>query len=252
MAQGYVSPVRLSAGEMPSGMSVSAFKTDEYEIPAWRGGTGDNVFLLVHGYGGNQGYWNELATELLPYGEVVVIATMGQTVSPIEDVGFGKGEAAEVLAVARDLKRDGKRVHVVGVSMGGAAAWLAAGAAPELFASVTTEAAFAQLDWASSDFLSVSIPGGATLFRPIVLIAERRKGVNGSEIRPVDGAAQYGGPSLILHSQGDRMFGARHAEALARAAGVEVTWFDGLSHAAISQTEAHRVAELIREVGNVE
>ncbi len=252
MAKGYVSPVRLSAGERLPGVREVAFETDGYEIPAWRGGEGDDVFLLVHGYGGRQSYWNELATELMPHGEVVVIATMGQTVSPVGEVGFGDGEAGEIITVAKALREEGKRVHVVGVSMGGAAAWLAAGREPELFTSVTTEAAFARLDWGSDDFLSVSVPGGARLFRPIVLLAERKKGVNGAEIRPADAAKKFGGPALILHSRGDGMFGARHAEALAEAAGVEVTWFEGWKHAEIFQNEAERVAVMIREVGGVE
>lgn len=252
MAKGYVSPVRLNAGERLAGVREVAFETDGYEIPAWRGGAGDDVFLLVHGYGGRQSYWNELATELMPHGEVVAIATMGQTVSPVGEVGFGKGEAGEVLAVARALRAEGKRVHVVGVSMGGAAAWLAAGEEPGLFSSVTTEAAFARLDWGSDDFLSVSVPGGARFFRPIVLLAERKKGVIGAEIRPMDAAKKYEGPALILHSRGDGMFGARHAEALAKAAGVEVTWFEGWKHAEIFQNEAKKVAQLIRRVGSVE
>ncbi|ARU39867.1 hypothetical protein CCB80_01440 [Armatimonadetes bacterium Uphvl-Ar1] len=252
MAKGYVSPVRLNAGERLAGVREVAFETDGYEIPAWRGGEGDDVFLLVHGYGGRQGYWNELATELMPHGEVVAIATMGQTVSPVGEVGFGAGEAGEVLAVARALRAEGKRVHVVGVSMGGAAAWLAAGEEPELFSSVTTEAAFARLDWGSDDFLSVSVPGGARFFRPIVLLAEKKKGVNGAEIRPVDAAKKYEGPALILHSRGDGMFGERHAEALANAAGVEITWFEGWKHAEIFQNEARKVGEMIREVGGVE
>lgn len=248
MAMAYVSPVRLKPGERLLGFSETSFEGVGYKIPAWRGGSGDDVFLLTHGYGGNQGYWNPLARELVQFGEVVVIATMGQTVSPVKQVGFGVGEAEEILCVARSLVKEGKRVHVVGVSMGGAASWIAAGTAPDVFSSVTTEAAFARLDWASDDFLSVSIPGGAKLFRPIVLIAQRRKGLEPAEVLPAEFATRWVGPSLIFHSHDDGMFGARHPEALAKATGKEIQWFENLKHTEIFRDRAPEVSRVIKEM----
>jgi pimeloyl-ACP methyl ester carboxylesterase len=253
MAVAYVSPVRLRPGERLPGISEVVFPGGEYDIPAWRGGTGDNVFVLVHGYGGNQGYWNPMVERLLQYGEVVVLATMGQTVSPAKQVGFGEGEAGEVLAVARALKAEGKRVHLVGVSMGGAASWIAAGSEPDLISSVTTESAFARLDWAGDDFLSVSIPAGAKVFRPIILIAQKKKGVVSADVRPADYAAKWSGPSLIFHSRDDGMFGERHPEALAAATGRGIEWYEGLKHTEICRDMAPEVSEKIwHMVNNVE
>ncbi|MFM9874174.1 MAG: alpha/beta fold hydrolase [Fimbriimonadaceae bacterium] len=253
MALAYVSPVRLKPGERLPGFVEVGFLGNGYVIPAWRGGSGEDVFVLVHGFGGTQGYWNPLAAELVSQGEVVILATMGQTVSPIKQVGFGEGESGEVLVVVRALKAEGKRVHLVGVSMGGAASWIAAGLAPELISTVTTEAAFARLDWAGDDFLSVSIPGGARVFRPIVLIAQKRRGVVSSEVRPAESASRWQGPSLIFHSRDDGMFGARHPEAISGATGGGIRWYEGLKHSEIFQDRAPEVAEMIRGmVSNVE
>lgn len=252
MAQSYVSPIRLGAGERPNDFRDVRFDTGVYEIPAWRGGKGDDVFLLVHGYGGNQGYWNPLSRELSQHGEVVVLATMGQTISPAKEVGFGLGESEEILIVAEQLVSEGKRVHLVGVSQGGAASWIAAGSQPELFKSVTTEAAFARLDWASEEFLSVSMPRGHQVFRPIILIAERRKGIKGSEVRPVDFAKNWRGPCLIFQSKDDGMFTARHGESFADAVGGEVSWYSGLKHAEIFSERpfeaANAIMEMVRDV----
>lgn len=253
MASAYVSPIRLRAGSPIDGFREVTFAGDGYEIPAWQGGSEIDVFVLVHGYGGTQSFWNPLAEQLLKYGEVVILATMGQTVSPARQVGFGEGEAGEVLAVARVLKSAGKRVHLVGVSMGGAASWMAAGTDPELISSVTTESAFARLDWAGDDFLSVSIPGGARIFRPIVLMAQKKKGVVSSEVRPMEYAKKWTGPSLIFHSRDDGMFGPRHPEALSEATGRPIEWYDGLKHTEICRDRAPEVAEKIwRMVQDVE
>ncbi|MBL8067453.1 MAG: alpha/beta fold hydrolase [Armatimonadetes bacterium] len=251
MARAYVSPVRLSPGPVPSYMREVLFAGDGYSIPAWRGGSGQDVYLCVHGYGGCQSSWNALSTELVPWAEVVAIATMGQTRSPAKGVGFGEGEAIEVIAVAEALAAEGKRIHLAGVSMGGAACWIAAGSRPDLFASVTTEAAFARLDWASEEFLSVSVPFGATIFRPIILMAERSKGIRGHEVRPADAAASWKGPCLILQSRDDGMFSPRHAEALSQATSQPVWWFEGLKHGEIFLERAPEVARTMLEVGGV-
>lgn len=251
MARAYVRPIRLDPGERLPDMHEVFFDAGDYQIPAWRGGHGSDVFLCVHGYGGTPAGWNNLARELLPFAEVVSLATKGQTISPEGEVGFGLGEAQEVLAVARILMAEGKRIHLVGVSMGGAACWIAAGTEPALFASVTTEAAFSRLDWATDEFLSVSIPHGSKLFGLIVVFAERQVGIKGIDVRPFEYAAKWNGPCTILQSQDDGMFSARHAEEIAKAVKQPVRWFKGLKHAEIIQERAGEVALLIREIGNV-
>lgn len=251
MARGYVSPIRLGVGELPSGFVRQDFVDGEGTVPAWRGGEGSTVFLCVHGYGGRPGSWTPLARVLESYGEVVMIATMGQTVSFVREVGFGLGESYEVERVASALVAEGKRVVGIGVSMGGAAVWLAAGRRPDLFAGVVTEASFARLDWATRDFLGVSIPAGADLFHLIVWFAERRKKVRGSEILPVEGARSFGGRGAIVHSRTDAMFGARHPEAMAEALGVEVCWFEGSKHADVSIDRPREFAGVVLEVAGI-
>jgi len=251
MAQGYVSPIRLKSGDIFEGFTEQNIPFENYKIPTWVGGnqTRDH-FILVHGYGGTRGYWRDIAPLLAGRGEVYILSTMGQSESPVKQVGFGKGESTEIIAVAESIraKDADARIHLLGVSMGGAAVWLAAGDRPDLISSVTTEASFAQLDWGSDDFLSVSIPGGSTIFRPIIWIAEGKTGIKGSTVSPAKAAANFKGPSIIMQSHGDKMFGSRHCETIAKAANSQVTWFEGYKHAEIFQDEAEQVDEMIGDM----
>ncbi|MBX3113150.1 MAG: alpha/beta fold hydrolase [Fimbriimonadaceae bacterium] len=251
MAQGYVSPIRLKSGDIFDGFTEQNIAYKNYQIPTWVGGSQTNdYFILVHGYGGTRGYWRDIAPLLAGRGTVYIPSTMGQSESPAKQVGFGKGESSEIIAIAEAIraKDSSARIHLLGVSMGGAATWLAAGDRPDLISSVTSEASFAQLDWGSDDFLSVNVPGGARLFRPIIWIAERKVGIKGSEVSPAQAAAKFKGPSIIMQSHGDIMFGARHCDSIAQATNSRVTWFEGYKHAEIFQDEAERVDEMIGDM----
>ncbi len=243
MAGMYLSPVRYRSGLPLPNFQADSIPADGYAIPAWRGGSGREKFILVHGYGGNREYWSELAPRLAARGEVIVLATRGQDESPARTVGFGLGESEEIDAAAKMLKESNQhcRIHLVGVSQGGAACWIAAGRSPGRYASVTTEAAFARLDWAIDGFFSVRVKGVRTLFEPVIGLAELRSGTKRNAIRPFEYAEKFDGPSLILMSRDDEMFTERHADLLARATGGEPVWYEGMSHAEIFVREAEDV-----------
>jgi pimeloyl-ACP methyl ester carboxylesterase len=255
----YIRPVRLPEGPRPAFLQDAQIPTGKYAVPAW---VSPNllanppkmsqrpVVILVHGMGGSRSDWVELADALMPRAEVIVIATRGQTVSPVEKVGFGGKESEEVIAAAEWAKaRTGGPVIPVGTSMGGAASWLASEKRPDLFAAVVTEGAFARLDWASDDFLAVKIPFGAAVFHPVNLMARQMSGIDPDEIRPERAARAWRGrPALIVHGEADVMFGARHAEALRDASGAPIWWVPGAGHAEVSRKAAPEFADRILQL----
>lgn len=205
-------------------------------IPVWRTEEmRDCIFLLIHGYGGSPDAWTELAHRLEEEGFGVVVPAMrGQTVSGTRKVGFGVGEADELIALAEWVQKEKPEAKMipVGVSMGGAACWIAASQRPELFDAVVTEGAFARLDWATDEFLSVVTRLGPRLLRPMMWMAEGLSGIRRATVRVDQAAAAWKGKSaLIIHGRDDVLFGSRHPEALAEATESEIWWVEGANHA---------------------
>lgn len=259
LAEGYVSPVRLAEDPRPEWLLEVEILSEGGDIPAWSSldsAESDRpVFLLAHGYGGNRAYWNPLVEELRAYGDVVVPAMAGQGASRKDQVGFGLTESRELIDCAEWVRArfPGRKIALIGVSMGGAACWLAAERRPELFNAVITEGSFMSLEAGSRDFLSVSIPGGATIFRPIILMAERKSGITADQVVPVRAAESWKGkPALIIHGGEDRMFRVEHAEALARATGAEIWEVPAARHAEVTKLEpveyARRAVELLKPI----
>lgn len=260
----YIQPVRLPEGPRPEFLQEAQIPNGRYSIPAWVSPellanppkkSRRPVVILVHGMGGSRCDWVDLARALTPSARVIILATRGQTVSPVEKVGFGGKEAEEVIAAAEWAKaKAGGPVVPVGTSMGGAASWLASEKRPDLFAAIVTEGAFARLDWASDDFLAVKIPFGAAVFHPVNIMARQMSGIDPDEIRPERAARAWRGrPALIVHGEEDVMFGARHAEALRDASGAPIWWVPGAGHAEVSRMAARefaaRILELVRSPG---
>ncbi|MDI9634631.1 alpha/beta fold hydrolase [Geitlerinema splendidum] len=150
MARNYISPIRFATTDRPPFLAEATIANGKYDIPVWqtRGLSSDNpkqdVFIMVHGYGGDRSVWNNLAAQFEHSAEIVIPATMGQTESPAPRVGFGLGESDEILTIATWVKskNPASRIHLVGVSMGGSACWIAAGKHPELFESVISGGGF--------------------------------------------------------------------------------------------------------------
>lgn len=94
------------------------------------------VVVLLHGFGGLSDVWKEIATTLAPNHRVIAYDLPGHGRS-VDYPGGGPPKIA-AKAVIGDLRSRGlAAVHVVGHSMGGAIAILAALAAPDLVVSLT-------------------------------------------------------------------------------------------------------------------
>jgi pimeloyl-ACP methyl ester carboxylesterase len=242
LARGYVSPIRAVSSPPPSAVSEE-LPFGAYPIPVWatpglaRGEPSANaLFVLVHGYGGNRGSWADAFEELHRRGYGVVVPEMpahGTNADPRS--GFGPKEADVLLEVtrwARSRIPKGTRVVAVGLSMGGAACWLASQREPAAFDAIVSESAFADLESVQRHWFSKLLPGGTIVLAPVTWFGRKIAGVDPAHVRPVEAAAKWKGrPALVIHAAQDRLMPREHAERLAAAAGCELWEIPGAGHA---------------------
>ena len=190
------------------------------------------VFVLAHGLGGDRSSFIATANTLDKAGYGVILPPMpGQDVNTEDRIGFGVEESALLAKIADEARRrpGNPKIIVGGVSMGGAAAWLAT--ARTKTDGVITESAFADAEQAAEDFLNSRIKGGALMLRPVVVFGGWRSGIALGKIRPVDAARDYQGPSVVIHAGEDRTIPLGHGERLAEAARTELLIVPNVAHA---------------------
>ncbi len=192
------------------------------------------VFVLAHGYGGTRATWNGLLADLHKAGiDAVAPAMPGQDASPDETVGFGRKEARTILDCAHWARGKGaQRVVGLGISLGGAATWLASGEEPKALDGVITDASFALFTEAMDRMFSHRLPGGAVLLKPVVVFARAMSGIDPASIRPIDAAqAWHGRPALIIQGTEDQLVVPSNGERLSEAAGCPLWLVEGANHA---------------------
>jgi len=198
--------------------------------------TAKAVFVLVHGYGGNQSRWTDMATRLVKDGYGVVIPALpGHDDLAKETCGFGLKEADRVVTVVkevRDLHHGNKpKIVLVGISMGGAACWLASEKDPSIDA-VVSEGCFARLGPATDSWFNRKMPGASLLLRPVIWFASSMSGVSPGDVNPVEAAAKWKGkPALVIHGSEDELFPVQNAHDLANASGAELWIVPDATHA---------------------
>lgn len=256
MAHRYIHPVRQPVGQLPHLLTRHSVSHGlDYELPVFTnlaaGSASDPIYLLIHGYSGRPGVWRHAAEELLRVGRVPAIPALhGQSISPANGVGFGLHESREVIALAEWCKeqRPNSPLVLVGVSMGGAASWLAAEARPDLFHAVVSEGCFSDLESASLDY-AAPLPVLKPMFRPLVEAGAHWLGLHPSEIRPEKAIRAWRGrQGLIIHSRFDQTFPFRHAEALQAASGLPLWRFPVGRHSMASRMRPQEYIQRIREV----
>lgn len=185
---------------------------------------GKTVFVLAHGYGGTRATWDGVVRDLARAGyEAVVPALPGQDASPDPSVGFGFKEAdvvADAVRWARGRYPASRPPHVIllGVSLGGSACWLASQRIPDQVDAVITEGAFSRFDKTVDYWFDHILPFGSTLFHPVVLMASAMGGIDASAIRPVDAAAKWKKPALVVEGGLDVTVPRPNADELSTAA----------------------------------
>jgi pimeloyl-ACP methyl ester carboxylesterase len=198
------------------------------------------VFVLVHGYGGSQAGWSEVASLLHTRGFGVVIPAMpGHGSRSKEQSGFAVKESEIVVDTVEWVhERVGgePKVVLVGISMGGAACWLATEKNTAIEA-VVSEGSFARLGPATKQWMNRRAKGAHIALYPVTLMARRMSGVDPATVNPVESAAKWGGKSLVIHGEHDALFSTDDARELAEASGGDLWIVEGAGHAHCSSVD---------------
>ena len=237
----YISP-RRSVPEKPSYVESVLINGSHGKVPLWssprlalKKDPKPVVFVCAHGYGGDRHHWLGLFSDLPSKGfEVVAPAMPAHDENPDSECGFGVKEAKTLLDTVtwvRSQYDQSPKIILVGVSMGGAACWLASAQDPTISA-VVTEAAFADLETATTSYFDHALPLGRYVLLPVKWMAQWRSGINPANVRPVDCAAIWKGkPALVIHDEEDSLFDKSNAERLSKAAGCRLWVVAGAEHA---------------------
>ncbi|HJP83630.1 MAG TPA: alpha/beta hydrolase, partial [Fimbriimonadaceae bacterium] len=154
--------------------------------------------------------------------------------------GFGVSESETVLkAVAwcRSNSDSKAPIVLVGVSMGGAASWLAAAKSPDVTA-VVTEGTFAKLEPATKRWFNRKFTAASVCLAPVFWFAQRISGVDPATVNPIEAAELWEGkPALVIHGELDQLFLTDEGQALAAASGAPLWVVKGATHAHCSEPD---------------
>jgi alpha-beta hydrolase superfamily lysophospholipase len=226
---------------------------------SWRDLGGESpVVLLLHGLRGDRASMVPRARVLLDAGlSVLLIDSQAHGETPGEIITLGWRESLDVHA-ARDWIRaqaPGRRVGVIGSSLGGAAVLL--GDQPAGFDAVVLEATYPRLGRALDNRIGIRAGWSAKLLAPLLLIQIRpRLGVTPDQLEPIRNIAALGAPVLIVGGSRDAHTTEEETrELFAAATEPKALWIvEGASHqdfARFDRTgyEANVVAFLRRNLG---
>ena len=240
LAHSYLHPVRLKAGVTPSWIKEVLVPGAKGDVPTWASprlaaGKGNPVvFVLAYGYGGDRSNWSDVIHELSKRGfEAVAPSMPGQDASPDPTVGFGVKEAAMVLDTVKWVRKQYKnppKIVLWGLSMGGAAVWLASEQDPTVDA-VITEGAYSDFNTTMYRWLNRKMPGSSFYLRPMIWLAAYQAHINPSTIIPGNAAAKWRKPALVVQGADDNLILMSQAETLASGAHCPLWVVPGAKHA---------------------
>jgi len=238
-AKAYVSPMR-TVPLTPPWVKEVEIPTAAGEDPTWitmglaEGKDARVVFVLAHGYGGTRAAWSELMRELPEHGiEAIAPAMPGQDASPDPQVGFSLKESDVIVDAVKWVRQQAKippKIVLAGVSMGGSAAWIASEKVPDVD-GVITEGAYARFDEAMNRFFDRRMPFGSTVLAPVVFFAKRMTGLEPSKVVPLDSAAKWRKPALVVTGDSDTLIVPEQAKRLADACRATLWTVPGATHA---------------------
>jgi alpha-beta hydrolase superfamily lysophospholipase len=202
---------------------------------SWRDlGIGSPVVLLLHGLRGDRASMVPRARVLLDAGfSVLLIDQQAHGETPGEIITLGWRESRDVRA-ARDwirAKAPGRRVGVVGVSLGGAAVLL--GKQPAGFDAVVLEAVYPRLGRALDNRIGIRVGWLRKLLAPLLLVQIKpRLGVTPAQLEPIRQVATLGAPVMIVGGSRDAHTTEEETrELFAAAAEPKSLWIvDGAAH----------------------
>lgn len=240
LAHSYLHPSRSLAMMQPGWVKEVMIPSAKGPVPSWvtprlAAGKGRPVvFVMAFGLGGDREYWSMPMKELQDRGfEAVAPSMPGQDASPDDSIGFGPKEATMVIdTIAWVRKQYAKPPKIVlwGISMGGAAVWLASERDPTVDA-VITEGAYGRFEPAMNNWLNQKLPGAAIYLKPMVWIAAAEAHIDPAIILPVNAAAKWRKPALVVQGADDKLIPMVQAKELAAAAQCPLWIVPGAKHA---------------------
>lgn len=195
---------------------------------------GHGAVVLLHGVGGSRLAMVDRARLLSRDGYAVLfIDFQASGESPGEHVTFGYLEARDAAAAVDYLKArvPGEKIGVIGVSMGGAAAALAAPPLP--VDAMVLEEVYATITDAVDNRMTMHYGAIGPLLAPALTVQLwPRLGITTDELRPIVGVASMRMPKLFIVGAADRLATLTQSRALfAAAAEPKELWVvDGAQH----------------------
>lgn len=251
-ALGLVRPGRSLPEQIPSDVGiehwhdVSFQSTDGLTLSGWYVGTENGAtVILVHGLGGNR-------AQLLDDAALLVANGYGVLLFDLRNSGHSEGDLTtmgylEVLDVGGALdfvktqpESDVERVGLLGHSMGGVAAILAAARYPQTKA-VIAESTLTSVEDNVGDSLKALTGLPPFPFAPLVVwFGERETGIDIGQVSPLDAIGSISPRAvMIVHGELDEVISAQNAPKLYAAAGEpkELYVIPNAGHGGLPQTQ---------------
>jgi fermentation-respiration switch protein FrsA (DUF1100 family) len=207
-----------------------------HAIAGWwvdRGGE-STVVLLLHGVRADRSSMVSRAQLLIRNGlSVLLIDLQGEGETPGEAITLGYRESRDVVA-ARDWIRSrapGRRIGVIGESMGGASVLLAP--QPSGFDAVVLEAVYPRIGRAVENRIRMWLGPLAPVLTPLLLVQlQPRLHISDSDLEPIRSIGRLGAPVLVVAgSRDEHTTLAESRELFAAATEPKQMWVvDGAKH----------------------
>jgi pimeloyl-ACP methyl ester carboxylesterase len=243
MAEEVLSPKRVLPPRPQELVELEINNAPAWASPSVKSGKAKTVFIFSHGLMAQQDFFAKVAIQVAKKGFGVVLPPMpGQGYSPLQRVGFGLTESDVIQQTIDKIKAD--KIILVGCSMGGAATWLAS-KHPRVSA-VVTEGAYGRLDPVTRYWFERKTPGGSILFRPVIWIASWKMGMNPANVNPVETAAKFTKPALVIQCEKDGLIPREQAEELAKVSNADYWLIPGKKHAQGQEVGDEYIRRLIQ------
>jgi fermentation-respiration switch protein FrsA (DUF1100 family) len=179
-----------------------------HAIAGWwaDGGSNTPVVLLLHGVRDDRTTMVPRAQLLGKHGfSVLLIDLQGHGETPGEAITFGARESADVTAALGWIKQNtpGRRVGVIGCSLGGASVLLAP--QPTGFDAIVLEAVYPRITRAVENRVHLFVGPLTPVLAPLLLMQlEPRLHLSTSDLEPIKSISRLGAPVLVVAGSSDR------------------------------------------------
>jgi len=190
------------------------------------------VVVLVHGWTGNSGTMMLVAEPLLAAGYPVFAVDVRRhgrsDDAPFVTIRHFRDDLKHALELTRERRPDAP-IAVVGHSLGGSAALLAAAAGAPIDAAALVAAPADLFEVTAGMFTDRGLPGNL-MTRVLRPFWQRRAGEPFAGLEPAARAAEAEIPILVVQGELDARVPAEHARRIARNAATDVLWIKEAAH----------------------